>query len=121
MSLMEATRQRLQRRTVHLWLAESTMCASSELALPRPQVIHEVWYTGMRFLDQHAATVRLMQQWIIRQLVIDRIGISEGLPHVDAAVRRYAKVASVRETSRHSPREPRLAGHLAFLNSDCHR
>src|SRR5579884_62641 len=31
-----------------------------------------------------------------------------------AAVRRYAKAVSVRETSRYSPRQPRPAGYLAF-------
>jgi hypothetical protein len=33
----------------------------------------------MRYLDQYAAMVALMQQWNIRRLVIDRTGLGEGL------------------------------------------
>lgn len=33
----------------------------------------------MRYLDQYAATMAVVQQWNIRQLVIDRTGLGEGL------------------------------------------
>jgi hypothetical protein len=51
----------------------------NELGLPRIEVVHQVWWTGMRYLDQYAATVALVQQWNIRRLVIDRTGLGEGL------------------------------------------
>jgi hypothetical protein len=51
----------------------------NELDLPRIEVIHQVWLTGMRYMDQYAALVALMQQWNIRRLVIDRTGLGEGL------------------------------------------
>jgi hypothetical protein len=51
----------------------------NELDLPRIEVVHQVWWTGMRYLDQYAAMVALMQQWNIRRLVIDCTGLGEGL------------------------------------------
>jgi hypothetical protein len=51
----------------------------NELDLPRIEVVHQVWWTGMRYMDQYAAAVALMQQWNIRRLVIDRTGLGEGL------------------------------------------
>jgi hypothetical protein len=51
----------------------------NELDLPRIEVVHQVWWTGMRYLDQYAAAVALVQQWNIRRLVIDRTGLGEGL------------------------------------------
>ena len=51
----------------------------NELDLPRIEVVHQVWWTWMRNLDQYAATMVLVQQWNIRRLVIDRTGLGEGL------------------------------------------
>jgi hypothetical protein len=51
----------------------------NELDLPRIEVVHQVWWTGMRYMEQYATMVALMQQWNIRQLVIDRTGLGEGL------------------------------------------
>jgi hypothetical protein len=39
----------------------------NELDLPRIEVVHQVWWTGMRYLDQYTATVVLIQQRNIRQ------------------------------------------------------
>jgi hypothetical protein len=47
----------------------------NELNLPCIKGVHQVWWTGMGHLDQYAAPVALVQQWNIRQLVIDRTGL----------------------------------------------
>jgi hypothetical protein len=51
----------------------------NELDLPAIEIVHQYWFTGMRYQDQYAATCEIMQQWNIQKLVIDRTGLGEGL------------------------------------------
>ncbi len=56
----------------------SRVC-SNELDLPCVEVVHQCWFTGMKYLDQYATTCELMRRWNIRRLVIDRTGLGDGL------------------------------------------
>lgn len=51
----------------------------SELDLPRIELVHQAWWTGMPYAEQYAATVALVEQWNIRKLVIDRTGLGDAL------------------------------------------
>ncbi len=51
----------------------------NELDLPGIEIVHQYWFTGMRHLDQYAATCEIMQRWNIQKLVIDKTGLGEGL------------------------------------------
>jgi hypothetical protein len=51
----------------------------NELDLPGIEVVHQYWFTGMKYLDQYAATCEMMQRWNIHQLVVDRTGLGDGL------------------------------------------
>jgi hypothetical protein len=51
----------------------------NELDLPKIEVVHQCWWTGMRYLDQYAAISEFMQRWNIRKVVIDKTGLGDGL------------------------------------------
>jgi len=51
----------------------------NELDLPKIEIVHQCWWTGMKYLDQYAAISELMQQWHIRKLVVDKTGLGDGL------------------------------------------
>jgi len=51
----------------------------NELDLPKVEIVHQYWFTGMHHSDQYATTCQIMQQWNVRQLVIDATGLGEAL------------------------------------------
>ena len=51
----------------------------NELQLPCIDVVHQTWWTGMKYTDQYAAIVALIEQWNIRHIVIDATGLGEGM------------------------------------------
>jgi hypothetical protein len=51
----------------------------NEFDLPAIEIVHHEWWTGMKYLDQYAATAELMERWNIRKLVIDKTGLGDGL------------------------------------------
>jgi hypothetical protein len=51
----------------------------NEFNLPRIEVVHHAWWTGMPYNDQYAATVALVERWNIRALVVDATGLGAGL------------------------------------------
>jgi hypothetical protein len=51
----------------------------NELNLPRLEIVHQYWFTGMHHSDQYAATCEIIQQWNARRLVIDATGLGEAL------------------------------------------
>ncbi len=51
----------------------------NELDLPKIEVVHNYWFTGMKYSDQYATTIELMQQWNIRKIVIDKTGLGAGI------------------------------------------
>lgn len=53
--------------------------SSTELALPRVELVHHCWFTGMHHSEQYAALCELTQRWNVRRLVIDATGLGEGL------------------------------------------
>lgn len=51
----------------------------NELDLPAVEIVHQAWWTGMRYNDQYASVSSLMQLWNIRKLVVDSTGLGEAL------------------------------------------
>jgi hypothetical protein len=51
----------------------------NEFALPKLEIVHQYWFTGMHHSDQYAATCEIMRQWNVRRLVIDATGLGEAL------------------------------------------
>jgi hypothetical protein len=51
----------------------------NELDLPAIEIVHQTWWTGMRYNDQYASVSALMQLWNIRKLVVDSTGLGEAL------------------------------------------
>ncbi len=49
------------------------------LNLPLIEVVHQICWTGLPYLEQYAATVALVEHWGIRALVIDATGQGAGL------------------------------------------
>ncbi|GCE07375.1 hypothetical protein [Dictyobacter aurantiacus] len=51
----------------------------NELELPRIEIVHQQWWTGLRHGDQYARVSALLQQWNIRRLLVDSSGLGEAL------------------------------------------
>jgi hypothetical protein len=51
----------------------------NELDLPSIEIVHQAWWTGMRYSDQYASASSLMQHWNIRKLVVDSTGLGDAL------------------------------------------
>lgn len=51
----------------------------NELGLPEIRIIHHYEWTGMKYTDQYAAMKRLVREWGLRRLVVDKTGLGEGL------------------------------------------
>ena len=51
----------------------------NELDLPSIEIVHQAWWTGMRYSDQYASASLLMQRWNIRKLVVDSTGLGDTL------------------------------------------
>jgi len=47
----------------------------NDLSLPAIEVVHQYWWTGMKFPEQYAMIVELCGVWGIRRLVVDRTGL----------------------------------------------
>lgn len=53
--------------------------AYNELQLTTVEICHQTWWTGMRYMDQYAAIVALVEQWNLHHLTIDATGLGEGM------------------------------------------
>lgn len=51
----------------------------NELMLPCIEIVHQVQWTGKTYPEQYAAVLALVEQWDIRQLVVDNTGQGAGL------------------------------------------
>jgi hypothetical protein len=51
--------------------------AMNETLLPSLQIVHQVQWTGLPYLEQYAQTVSICEHWNVRRLVIDRTGLGE--------------------------------------------
>jgi len=51
----------------------------NELQLPCIDIVHHLWWTGMPYLEQYAATIALAEQWQLRTLVVDATGLGAAL------------------------------------------
>ncbi len=49
----------------------------NELLLPAIEVVQHVWFTGMKYLDQYAAIVEIINQWNLRHITIDATGLGD--------------------------------------------
>jgi hypothetical protein len=49
----------------------------NEFNLPKLEIVHQYWFTGMHHSDQYAATCAIIQQWHARRVVIDATGLGE--------------------------------------------
>lgn len=47
--------------------------------LPRVEIVHQIWWTGLPFNIQYEATVELCEMWGIQRLVVDKTGLGAGL------------------------------------------
>jgi hypothetical protein len=52
---------------------------TNEFDLPEIAVVHQEWWTGMKYTQQYAAVCALMELWNVRRLVVDRTGLGETL------------------------------------------
>jgi hypothetical protein len=81
----------------------------NELNLPCIEVVHQVWWTGMPYNEQYAATVALVERWNAHTLVIDATGLGAGLASL--LVNRLGE-ARVRPFSFTRPSKSRLGYQL---------
>lgn len=51
----------------------------NELQLPTIEIVNQSWFTGMKYTEQYATIVALVQQWNIRHVVLDATGLGEGM------------------------------------------
>ena len=51
----------------------------NELDLPCLQIVHQVQWTGLPYMEQYAQTIAICEHWGIRRLVIDKTGLGEGM------------------------------------------
>lgn len=51
----------------------------NELSLPKLEIVHQYWFTGMHHSDQYAATCAIIELWHARRIVIDATGLGEAL------------------------------------------
>jgi len=51
----------------------------NEFDVPKVEIVHQQWFTGMSHRDQYAAIGEIVQKWNVRQVVIDATGLGEAL------------------------------------------
>jgi hypothetical protein len=51
----------------------------NEFTLPKLEIVHQYWFTGMHHSDQYAAICAIIEQWNTRRVVIDATGLGEAL------------------------------------------
>ncbi len=49
----------------------------NELLLPQIEIVHQLWWTGMHYIEQYAQVIALVEQWGIKTLVVDKTGLGE--------------------------------------------
>lgn len=50
---------------------------TNDLMLPTIEIVHQVQWTGLPYMEQYAQTVELFEIWGLRKIIIDKTGLGE--------------------------------------------